>query len=67
VFIDNYALPVTYAMVAEATGMTTSPRSFVFRLYDKLSGPLFPQLGGDCFTLFSFFKTPQGWASQIAS
>jgi hypothetical protein len=65
VFVGNYALPATYAMVASFNGHLAT--LFRFGLYDKLSGAVFPQLDDDCFTLFRFSQTPQGWASQIAS
>jgi hypothetical protein len=65
VFVGNYALPVTYAMVA--SGNDHLATLFRLGLYDKLSGPAFPQLDDDCFALFSSSETPQSWASQIAS
>jgi len=57
VFVGNYALPVTYATVASGNGHLAT--FFRLRLYDNLSDPVFPQLGDDCFNLFSSFETPE--------
>jgi hypothetical protein len=57
VLVGNYALPVTYVTVASGNGHLAT--LFRVGLYDNLSGPVFPQLGDDCFTLFSSFETPE--------